>query len=193
MAFEQHPDGLSPHTRNQLTPDHFFGQQAHRPARSPMRRWRADYGDNLLALVLVQRRGFPWTCGVEQRSLQPFLLIPLADLPDGLGRKTQVSAHHRRGLSQVHLPQSQSAQNSAYRLQAATQQLFQLLAIPRRKLDLKPDASAHDSAIQPLMPLDKCLVWLPIHAVMVLEMPDQSTGDAAEIGGQAGDPVWDIG
>jgi hypothetical protein len=53
-------------------------------------------------------------------------------------------------------------------LQAATQQLFQLLAIPRRKLDLKPDASAHDSAIQPLMPLDKCLVWLPIHAVIIL-------------------------
>jgi hypothetical protein len=168
MAFEQHPDGLSAHTRNQLAPDHFFGQQAHRPARSPMRRWRADYGDNLLALVLVQRQGFPWTCGVEQRSLQPFLLIPLAYLPDGLGRKTQVSAHHRRGLSQVHLPQSQSAQNSAYRLQAATQQLFQLLAIPRRKLDLKPYASAHVSAIQPHMAHAKYLLWLPIHMVTVL-------------------------
>jgi hypothetical protein len=53
-------------------------------------------------------------------------------------------------------------------LQAATQQLFQLPAIPRRKLDMKSDASAHALAIQPLNPLDKCLVWLPMHTVMVL-------------------------
>ncbi len=130
--------------------------------------WRADYGDNLLTLALVERRGFPRTCGVEQSSIQPILLISLADLPYCLGRKTQVSAHRRRGLSQIHLPQSKSAQNRAHRLQSATQQLLQPLAIPRRKLDLKPDASAHASAIQPHMPLDKCLVWLPIHAVTVL-------------------------
>jgi len=112
-----------------------------------MWRRRADYGDNLLTLVLVQSRGFAGTCGVEQRSIQPILPISLTDLPHRLGRKTQVSAHHRRGLSQIHLPQSQSAQNSPYRLQATTQQLFQLLAIPRRKLDLKSDASSHDLAI----------------------------------------------
>ena len=168
VAFQQHPDGLSPHTRNQLAPDYFFGQQAHRPASSTFWRRRADYGNNLLTLALVQSRRFPWTCGVEQRSSQPILTISLADLPHRLGRKTQVSSHRRSGLSQVHLPQSQSAQNSAYRLQTATQQLFQLLAIPRRKLDLKLVTSAHASSIRPLMPLHKCLVWLPIHAVMVL-------------------------
>jgi hypothetical protein len=55
-------------------------------------------------LALVQGRSFARTCGVEQRSLQPFLLVPLADLPDGFGGKTKVPAHHRRGLSLIHLP-----------------------------------------------------------------------------------------
>src|ERR1019366_9160714 len=168
VAFQQHPDGLSPYSRNQLATNHFFGQQTHRPANSTFWRRRADYGDNLLTLVLVERRGFPWTCRVEQCSIQPVLPIPLADLPHGLGRKPQASTHGGRGLSKVQLPQSQGAQNSPYRLQSATQQLFQLSAIPRRKLDLKLDASAHALAIQPIRPLNKCLVWLPIHAVMVL-------------------------
>jgi hypothetical protein len=54
-------------------------------------------------------------------------------------------------------------------LQAAAQQLVQLPTIPRRKLDLKPYASAHDSAIQPDLARAKYQHWLPIHAVMVLE------------------------
>jgi hypothetical protein len=53
-------------------------------------------------------------------------------------------------------------------LQAAAQQLVQLPTIPRRKLDLKPYASAHDSAIQPDLARAKYQHWLPIHAVMVL-------------------------
>jgi hypothetical protein len=54
-------------------------------------------------------------------------------------------------------------------LQAAAQHLVQLPAIPRRKLDLKPHASAHDSAIQPELARAKYQHWLPIQVVMVLE------------------------
>ena len=68
----------------------------------------------------------------------------------------------------IHLTQGQDAQCRAHRLQPATQQLIQLMAIPRRKLDLKPYASTHASAVQPRMPHDKDLCWLPIHAITVL-------------------------
>jgi hypothetical protein len=110
VAFQQHPNGLSAHSRNQFAFDDLFGQQPRRPTRSPFRRRRADHGDNLLVLTLVQGRSFARACGVEQRSLQPFLLIPLADLPDGFGRKTKIPAHNRRGLSLIHLTQGQGAQ-----------------------------------------------------------------------------------
>ena len=177
VAFQQHPNGFSAHSRNQFAFDHLFGQQPHRPTRSPFRRRRADHGDNLLALALVQGRSFARACGVKQRSLQPFLLIPLADLPDGFGRKTKIPAHNRRGLSLIHLTQGQGAQYRAHRLQTAAQHLVQPPAIPRRKLDLKPHASAHDSAIQPEQVRAKYQQWLPIHAVMVLVGRFQCAGD----------------
>ena len=140
------------------------------PAPDGWYRRRADHGDNLLALAKVQGRSLARTCGIVQRSLQPFLLTPLTDLPHCLSRKTEVGAHRRRGLSQVHLQQGQRTQYRTHRLQPAPQQLIQqLLAIPRRKLDLKPYASAHDSAIQVHRSHAKCLQWLPIHAVEILE------------------------
>ena len=168
VAFQQPPNGLSAHSRNQFTFDDLFGQQPHGPTRSPFRRRRADHGDNLLALALVQDRSFARTCGVEQRSLQPFLLIPLTDLPDRFGRKAKIPAHNRRGLSLIHLTQGQGAQYRAHRLQTAAQHLVQLPTIPRRKLDLKSHASAHDSAIQPELPCAKYQSRLPIQAVTAL-------------------------
>ncbi len=104
VAFQQHPNGLSAHARNQFAFDRLFGQQPHRPTRPSFRRRRTDHGDNLLALALIQGRSFARTRGIVQRSLQPLLLIPLADLPDGFGGKTKVPAHYRRGLSLIHLP-----------------------------------------------------------------------------------------
>jgi len=118
--------------------------------------------------MLVQRRCFAWMRGIEQRSIKAVLTIPLADLPNGLGRKTQVGPDNRCRLPLIQLPQRQSTHHSAYRLQTATQKLIQLLAISRRKPDLKFIASAHASAIQPTMTLDKYLEWLLLHAVTVL-------------------------
>ena len=106
--------------RNQFALDHFFGQQTHRPATSTFQRRRTNDGDNLLALVLVQRRCFAWTRGIEQRWIKAVLTIPLADLPNGLGRKTQVGPDNRCRLPLIQLPQRQSTHHNAYRLQAAT-------------------------------------------------------------------------
>jgi hypothetical protein len=101
------------------------------------------------------------------RSSPPFL-IPRADLPHRLGRKSQIGAYHGGGLSLIHLTQSQGAQYRAHRLQSTAQQLIQLLSVPVRKLNLKPLPSAHVSAIQPPMFPHKYQQWLPIHAVIVL-------------------------
>ena len=114
VAFQQDPNGLSANSRNQFAFDNLFGQQPHCPTRPSFRRRRTDYGDNLLALALVQGRSFARTRGVEQRSLQPFLLIPLTDLPDRFGGKTEIPTHNRRGPSFIHLAQGQGAQYRAH-------------------------------------------------------------------------------
>ena len=168
MAFQQHPNGLSAHSRNQFALDNFFGQQPHRPTRPSIRRRRADHGDNLLALALVQSRSFARTRGIEQRPIQPLFLIPGPDLPHCLSRESQVGAYRGRGLSLIHLTQSQGAQYSAHRLQSAAQQLIQLLSLTLGKLNLKPFPSAHVPAIQRHMTNHKYQLWLLIHAVMVL-------------------------
>jgi hypothetical protein len=143
VASQQHSNGLSAHSRNQLAFDNFFGQQPHRPTHPSIRRGRADHGDNLLALALIQSRSFARTRGIEQRPIQSLLLIPGADLPHCLGRESQVSAYRGRGLSLIYLTQSQGAQYGAHRLQSAAQQLMQLLSLPLCKLNLKPFPSTH--------------------------------------------------
>ena len=63
-----------------------------------------------------------------------------------------------------------SCSTTGLRWIAAAQQLLQLPAVPCRKLDLKPYAFAHDSAIQPDLARAKHLQWLPIHTAVVLDM-----------------------
>jgi hypothetical protein len=168
VAFQQHPNGLSAHPRNQFAFDNFFGQQSHRPTCPSFRRRRADHGDNLLALALVKGRSFARTRGVELRPIQSLILITCADLPHRLGREPQVSADRGRGLSLIHLTQSLSAQDRAHRLQSAAQQLIQLPSIPLCKLNLKPLPSAHVSAMQPSTSRHNYQQWLPIYAVILL-------------------------
>lgn len=81
MAFQQHSDGLPAHAGNKFALDNFLGQQTHRPARPPLRRRRADYGDNALLLLLIQSRSLARTRGIKQRPFKTAIDIPPADLP----------------------------------------------------------------------------------------------------------------
>ena len=168
VAFQQHPDGLPAHVRNQFALDHLFGQQPHRPTSPPFRRRRADHGDNALLLLLIKSRSLARTSGIKQRSLQSAIKIALADLPHRLGGKPKVAAHRRRGLPLIQLTQGQGAQGRADPLQPASQQLIYLQSISLLEFNLKSYASAHSSVIKPLRALGKCLQWLPIHEVRVL-------------------------
>jgi hypothetical protein len=58
---------------------------------------------------------------------------------------------------------SRPTRETGLRWIAAAQQLLQLSAVPRRKLDLKPYASAPHTAIQPDLARAEHLQWLPIH------------------------------
>jgi len=156
VAFQQDPNGLSTHIRDQLAFNHLFRQQAHRPACPALRGRRADYCHDPLLLLLIQGRSLARSNGIEQRSLHSSLLIALADLPNGLGGEHQVGAHRRRGLPLIHLKKRQSAYHGAHRLQTSTQQLLYLLPIFRGERNLKSLASAHASAIQPCGALHKC-------------------------------------
>jgi hypothetical protein len=137
VAFQQHPDGLSPNARHQLAFDRLFGQQAHSPTRPSCRRLAARHGNNALPLLRIQGRSSSGPGCVVQRALQSALLIPLADLPDSFGRQPQACSHRRRRLPSIHLPHGQGSQHRPYRLQTATQQLIHLLPFPSRKLNLK--------------------------------------------------------
>jgi hypothetical protein len=168
VAFQQHPDGLPADVRNQFALDHLFGQQPHRPTSPSLWRRRADHGDNALLLLLIKSWSLAWTGGIEQRSLQSAIKIPLADLPHRLGGKPKVGAHRRRGLPLIQLTQGQGAQGRAYPLQPASQQLIYLLSITLLEFNLKSYASAHSSVIKPLQALGKGLQWLLIHEARVL-------------------------
>src|SRR5260370_28175528 len=58
-AFQQDPNGFSPHPRNQFAFHHFFGQQARRPTRSAFRRWTTVHGYDALPLLPIQQARFP--------------------------------------------------------------------------------------------------------------------------------------
>ena len=150
VAFQQDTDGLSAHVRNKFASNHLLGQQPHRPACPAFWRRRAHNRNDALFLFEVQGRSLARSSGIEQRPLQAPLLVPLADLPYGLGGKHQVSADRRRGLPLIHLMQCQSVLYRPNRLQTTPQQLLYMLPVFRGQRDLKSLASAHTSAIQPL-------------------------------------------
>ncbi len=166
MAFEQHSYGLPPYAWNQLAPDRLFGQQPNRPACPPLRRRRAGHRDDALPLFLIQSRSLARTSAIEQRTIQAALLVALGDLPHRLGRKPEADSHRRGGLSISHLPQRQGPQYRPHRLQTATQQLIQLLAITPGKLQTQ--SSAHALVIRPNTTPAKYLCRLLIYAVVAL-------------------------
>ena len=168
VAFQQDPDGFSPYPWYQLAFDHLFGQQAHRPARPSRRRLATSHRNDALSLFPIQRRSCPRPGGVIQCALQPALLIALADLPHRFGRKSQTGRRRWRGLSCIHLSQSQSSQHGPHRLKTAAQQLVQLLSIPPGKLNPECFASTHAIAIKPDTIHAKCISLLLIYTVVTL-------------------------
>src|ERR1035437_869242 len=166
VAFEQHSYGLPPCAWNQLAPDRLFGQQTYGPACPSLRRRRAGHRDDALPLFLIQRGSLARTRAMEQRTIQTALPVALGDLPHRLGRKPEADSHRRGGLSIIHLPQRQRSQYRPHRLQTATQQLIQLLAITPGKLQTQ--SSAHALVIRPHTTPAKYLPRLLIYAVIAL-------------------------
>src|ERR1039458_9190778 len=166
VAFEQHSYRLPPYAWNQLASDRLFGQQPNGPACPPLRRRRAGHRDDALPLFLIQRRSLARTRTIEQRAIQAALLVALADLPHGLGRKSQADAHRRSGLPIIHLPQRQRPQHRPHRLQTAAQQRIQSMALAPGKL--KTQSSAHALVISQDIALAKYLCRLLIYAVIAL-------------------------
>ena len=87
MAFEQDTDGFATHLGHQFSLDRLLGNQAHRPARLPRRRIRADHGDDALLLGQIQNLFGTWTRPFIQRPFQATFPVAPADVPHGLRRE----------------------------------------------------------------------------------------------------------
>jgi hypothetical protein len=131
VAFQQDPDRFSTDRRNKFAAYNLLGQQSNRPTCPPLRRRRADNGDDALLLFEVQGGSLARSSRIEQRPLQASLLIPFADLPHSLGGKHQIRADGWRRLPLVQLKQRQSVFYRTHRLQSTAQQLLQMLPVFR--------------------------------------------------------------
>src|SRR6266581_2461580 len=59
VAFQQNPNRLPSHARHQFAFHHFFGQQAHRPARAALRWWATRQRHDALPVLHIQQDRFP--------------------------------------------------------------------------------------------------------------------------------------
>src|SRR6266581_4922842 len=84
VAFQQNPNRFPSHSRNQFAFYHFFGQQAHRPARAAFRRWTTRQRHDALPVLCIQQGHFPRPWPLVQGPLQTALPIALAGQPYGL-------------------------------------------------------------------------------------------------------------
>src|SRR6266496_1028222 len=75
VAFQQNPNRLPSHARHQFAFHHFFGQQAHRPARAAFRWWTTGQRHDALPMLRIQQGRFPRSWSLVQGSLQ----VRLAD------------------------------------------------------------------------------------------------------------------
>jgi hypothetical protein len=85
VAFEQNPDCLPTHTRNQFALDGLLGHEAYRPPRPACRRITAHHSDDALLLGSVENLLGPRPLLLVQRHIQATFDVAMGDLADGLG------------------------------------------------------------------------------------------------------------
>ena len=130
MACEEDSNGFPARTRNQLSLDRLFHDQAHRPACLAFGRVAANHGDDALFLGCVQQ----WFCArtrpFVEREIQAALLVTVCDAPDRLRRQLLHRPRHLRCAGPVRqVQQRKSPKHYPNRLDAAAQQLIQCFTI----------------------------------------------------------------
>ena len=129
MAFEQDPNRLPAHARNQFSLDRFLGHQAHRPACSPLRWLAANHGDNPLLVGSLQQFRVPLALSLEQRPLQAVLPISFGDRPDRLRGEWYSPGCFRRTDARIQLQQRQRPQDHPHLLNTPAQHLLQFFLV----------------------------------------------------------------
>jgi hypothetical protein len=135
VAFEQHPDGLSPSAGNQLALDGLLGHQTHGPTRPPFRRFAAGHGDDTLLLGSVQKRLGAGPLLVVEGAVQATTVVTVSDLADGFRGEGQRLRDSWRGGSLGEQPERESAQDDAHLLNSGSQQPLDAGEILRLDLD----------------------------------------------------------
>ncbi len=156
VAFQQHPDGLSPDSRYQLAFDYLFGQQAHRPARPTRRRLTTSHGNDALSLFPIQSPSCPQSEASYRRApTRPADSACRSATP--LWPKSPNWQPPRAWTVLYPSVVGPSSQHRPHWLQPAAQQPIQLLPIPPGKLNPKCFASTHAIAMKPDTVHGKCI------------------------------------
>jgi len=122
VALQQNPDCLSPHLGHQLALDGFFDNQAHRPTRSPFRRWTANHGNNALLLGTVENLAGSRSLLVVEGGIQAATVVAVGDLTDRFGSQGKRLRDFRRGAASGKLAQHECSEDDTHLLNATSQQ-----------------------------------------------------------------------
>ena len=143
---QQQSDCLPANGGNELSFDRFFSDQPHRPPRKPVGWIGTDHRYDLLALRGIQGRLRAGAGRVDQRTLQPAMMISPSYVADRLRRDSNGPRHHRRRLPFMQQQQRACALNQPYRLNTAAQQRAQCMEIVGREEDDQLAICTHDPA-----------------------------------------------
>jgi len=119
---QQQSDGFPANARNEFSFHRFLRDQPYRPPRKTVGRIGTDHGNDLLALHLIQSRLRTGARRVDQRTLQPAVVIAPAYIANRLRRDSNRSRHGRRRLAFMKQQQRSCALDHSHRLHTAAQQ-----------------------------------------------------------------------
>ena len=105
MAGQQNPDGLAPHSRNQLSLHRLLSDQPYGPPRLSFGRLTTNHRDDALLFGGIQQLLGAASLALIQSTLQPGLLIAMSYSPNRLGREMNNPSHHRCRLARRQLLQ----------------------------------------------------------------------------------------
>jgi hypothetical protein len=134
---QQNTDGFSPYIRHQFPFHRLFGYQPYSPTGMALGGIAAHHRNDALFLVRVEDFGRTGTLLLIQSTIQPALLVTMAQPPNRLRREGDQLGDLRRAGAFSQLQQRQRPQDDAYLLHAAFQQFAQLLLVFFGDIDIQ--------------------------------------------------------
>jgi hypothetical protein len=118
VTCQQDPYGFPAHPRHQPAFDRLLGHQPHRPAGPAFRRFATNQGNDSLLLRLIQQFRCSGSLFLLERTVEPLLLIAMADFSNRLGSQWDNSGNTRRADALGQLQKRHRPYDDSHRLHA---------------------------------------------------------------------------